>query len=52
MDEVLYRLIVVLVAKEKEDEAVHYGLSLICNYANSDYVRPAFEHLNKISVSS
>lgn len=52
MDEVLYRLIVVSVAQEKEDEAVRYAWSLICNYANSDYVEAAFDRLNKIGVSS
>ena len=52
MDEVLYRLIVVSVAKEKEDETVHYGWSLICNYPKSDYLEATFAHLNKIGVSS
>ena len=52
MDEVLFRSIVVSVALKKEDEAVRYCWSLICNYPRSDYVVAAFEKLNEIGVSS
>lgn len=52
MDEVLFRLMVVSVAREKEDEAVRYGWELICNYPLSEYVPKTFEELNKIGVTS
>jgi outer membrane protein assembly factor BamD (BamD/ComL family) len=52
MDEVLFRLNVVSVQEEKQDEAARYCWTLICNYPNSEYVRAAFEQLNEIGVSS
>jgi len=52
MDEVLFRLSVVSMASEDEKEAAHYSWTLICNFPNSEYVRPAFEKLNQIGVSS
>ena len=52
MDEVLFRLNVVSVHEEKEDEAARYCWTLICNYPTSEYVWAAFEQLNQIGVSS
>jgi len=52
MDEVLFRLSVVSTANKEEKEAAEYSWKLICNYPNSEYVRPAFEKLNQIGVSS
>jgi outer membrane protein assembly factor BamD (BamD/ComL family) len=52
MDEVLVRLMVISVARERQDEAVRYGWELICNYPLSEYVPKTFERLNEIGVSS
>jgi outer membrane protein assembly factor BamD (BamD/ComL family) len=52
MDEVLFRLSVVSINQEKEDEAARYCWRLICNYPISEYVRAAFDQLNRIGVSS
>jgi outer membrane protein assembly factor BamD (BamD/ComL family) len=52
MDEVLFRLIRVSAANQEEQDAVRYSWSLICNYPNSEYVKPAFEQLNSIGVRS
>ena len=52
MDEVFFRLIVVSLAQEKKDLAIHYCWSLICNFPNSEYVKAAFDHLNELGVSS
>jgi len=52
MDEVLYRLVVVSIDQEKEDDTVRFGWTLTCNYPTSEYATPAFEHVNKIGVSS
>lgn len=52
MDEVLFHLIDVSVGQEQKDLAVRYCWSLICNYPNSEYVKAAFDHLNRIGVNS
>jgi len=52
MDEVLFRLSVVSTDSAEEKEATQYIWKLICNYPNSEYVRPAFDKLNQIGVSS
>lgn len=52
MDEVLFRLMLVSAAREKEDEAVRYGWELICNYPLSEYAPKTFERLNEIGVTS
>jgi len=52
MDEVLFRLNVVSVQEDKQDEAARHCWTLICKYPNSQYVRAAFEQLDKIGVSS
>jgi len=45
-------LMLISVAREKQDEAVRYGWELICNYPLSEYVPKTFERLNEIGVSS
>lgn len=52
MDEVLFRLTVVSVQEEKQDEAARYSWTLICNYPNSEYATAAFDQLFKIGISS
>lgn len=52
MDEVLFRLIKVSEKATQKEDAIHYCWSLICNYPNSEYVKPAFERLNLFGVRS
>lgn len=52
MDEVLFRLGVVMVRQEKPYEASRLFWKLICRYPHSQYVEAAFAHLYQVGVSS
>ena len=52
MDEVLFRLSIVSVTQEQEEDAIRYSWTLICNYPNSEYVPKSFDQLNSIGVKS
>lgn len=52
MDEALFRLGVVSQRSEKNDQAVRYYWTLICNFPRSEYVNKSFNQLNRIGVSS
>lgn len=52
MDETLFRLGVVMVKREKPDDASRIFQQLICRYPNSEYVNAAFAQLYQIGISS
>lgn len=52
MDEVLFRLSVVSMAQEQEEDAIRYSWTLICHYPNSEYVPKAFDQIHSIGVRS
>ena len=52
MDEVLFRLGLVMVVQEKPDEASQIFWRLICRYPTSGYVNAAFNRLYETGVSS
>lgn len=52
MDETLFRLGLVMLKREKPDEASRLLRQLICRYPSSQYVNAAFAQLYQIGVSS